>query len=64
MPDDSETFLSVSGLNIRDSFDLASDQEMQRRIQSLSTDLDYISELAVQEQYKEQQTKILKREVF
>lgn len=64
IPGDSDTFLNVSGINIRDSFELASDQEMQRRIQSLSTDLEYTEQLLVEEKYKEQQTKVLKREVF
>lgn len=64
IPGDSETFLQVSGMNLRDSFDLSNDMEMQRRIQLLSTDLEYCEQLLVEEKYKEQQTKILKREVF
>lgn len=61
IPFSPETYIEVTSKHTKDTFGIMSDQEEERRIIELQTDLEYFEELAVQGLYKKQQTQILKR---
>lgn len=61
IPMSPETYVYISDKNADEVYDVISDQENERKIIELQTDLSYFEEKAVQGKYKEQQIKSLKR---
>lgn len=61
IPMSPETFMFVNNRNSDDVLDIADDQEQERKLIELQTDLDYFEELAVKGEVKERQIQSLKR---